>query len=46
MCNLSQALVDQGMKQGIEQGEELPAQLLQKLFALGRTLIDFNSDFH
>lgn len=37
MCNLSQALVDQGIRQGIQQGEELLAQLIQKLFALGRT---------
>lgn len=40
MCNLSQALVAQGMQQGIQQGiqqgEELLAQLIQKLFALGR----------
>lgn len=36
MCNLSKALVDQGVQQGIQQGEDLLAQLIQKLFALGR----------
>lgn len=33
MCNLSEALVDQG----IQQGEDSFAQLIQKLFMLGRT---------
>lgn len=48
MCNLSQALVDQGvqkglqqgmrqgMQKGLQQGEDMLAQLIQKLFALGR----------
>ena len=36
MCNLSQALVDQGFQQGILQGEEKCVQLLKKLYALGR----------
>lgn len=49
MCNLSEALVNQGIQQGIQQGikqgiqqgiqqgEALFAQLVQKLIALGRT---------
>ncbi len=37
MCNLSNALVNQGIQQGVQQGEDLLAQLIQKLFALGRT---------
>ena len=36
MCNLSQALVEQGVQQGIQQGEDMLARLIQKLFSLGR----------
>jgi hypothetical protein len=36
MCNLSRALIDQGVQQGLEQGEDLFAQLMQKLFAMDR----------
>lgn len=41
MCNLSDAIeeqgIQQGIQQGVEQGEELLAKLIQTLFALGRT---------
>lgn len=36
MCNLSQALVDHGLQQGVQRGEDLFAELVQKLFSLGR----------
>lgn len=40
MCNLSHALVEQGVQQGIQQGvqqgEDMLARLIQKLFSLGR----------
>ncbi len=41
MCNLSDAIeelaIQRGMEKGMQQGEELFAKLIQKLFALGRT---------
>jgi flagellar biosynthesis/type III secretory pathway protein FliH len=45
MCNLSKGVYDkgiqdgiqQGVQQGLQQGEDLLAQLMTKLFSLGRT---------
>jgi hypothetical protein len=37
MCNLSKGVYDEGVQQGIQQGEDLFAQLMTKLFSLGRT---------
>jgi hypothetical protein len=37
MCNLSKGVYDKGIQQGIQQGEDLLAQLMTKLFSLGRT---------
>jgi flagellar biosynthesis/type III secretory pathway protein FliH len=49
MCNLSKGVYDkgiqdgiqqgvqQGLQQGLQQGEDLLAQLMTKLFSLGRT---------
>jgi hypothetical protein len=36
MCNLSRGIAEEGIRQGIQQGEDIFAQLMQKLFALGR----------
>jgi len=36
MCNLSKGLVDQGIQQGIQQGENALAELMQILFSQGR----------
>jgi flagellar biosynthesis/type III secretory pathway protein FliH len=44
MCNLSRGIaeegirqgIQQGLQQGLQQGEDMFAQLMQKLFALGR----------
>jgi hypothetical protein len=41
MCNLSRGIAEegirQGLQQGLQQGEDMFAQLMQKLFELGRT---------
>jgi uncharacterized protein (DUF3084 family) len=33
----SRGIAEEGIRQGIQQGEDIFAQLMQKLFALGRT---------
>jgi hypothetical protein len=36
MCNLSKGVYNEGIQQGIQQGEDLFAELITKLFSLGR----------
>jgi len=36
MCDVLDRIENRGIQQGIQQGENLLAQLIQKLFALGR----------
>jgi hypothetical protein len=36
MCNLSKGVYDKGIQDGVQQGEDLLAQLMTKLFSLGR----------